>query len=74
MKMNKVVAAVKDAAKSVKLDQEGLDLLRVNLRKDPTRSRAILRLSSEIGIDLPGDQLENLIVLGVNAAFPGTRE
>lgn len=69
-----IVNLAKSAVSQVKIDQEGLDLLRVNLRKDSTKSRAILRLSSEIGIDLPGDQLEHLLVLGVNAVLPQTQE
>ena len=60
----------KSAVSNVKIDQEGLDLLRVNLRKDPKKSRVVVRLTSEIGIDLPGDQLENLLVLGINTLLP----
>lgn len=48
-------------------------MLRVNLRKDPSKSRVILRLSSEVGIDLPGDQIENLLALGVNTLFASTK-
>lgn len=69
-----LVNIAKSAIGNVKIDQEGLDLLRVNLRKDSERSRAVLRVTSEIGIDLPGDQLEHLLVLGVNAVLPQTQE
>lgn len=69
-----IVNIAKSAIGQVKIDQEGLDLLRVNLRKDSERSRAVLRVTSEIGIDLPGDQLEHLLVLGVNAVLPQTQE
>jgi hypothetical protein len=60
---------LKEQAKKVKFDNEGLDLLRVNLRKDPDplKSRAILRLSSEIGVDLPGDAAENFLVMVVGS-------
>lgn len=69
-----IINLAKSAIGQVKIDQEGLDLLRVNLRKDSERSRAVLRVTSEIGIDLPGDQLEHLLVLGVNAVLPQTQE
>lgn len=69
-----IVNIAKSAIGQVKIDQEGLDLLRVNLCKDSERSRAVLRVTSEIGIDLPGDQLEHLLVLGVNAVLPQTQE
>ena len=69
-----IVNIAKSAIGQVKIDQKGLDLLRVNLRKDNERSRAVLRVTSEIGIDLPGDQLEHLLVLGVNAVLPQTQE
>ena len=68
-----IVNLTKKAVSQVKIDQEGLDVLRVNLRKDPSKSRVILRLSSEVGIDLPGDQIENLLALGVNTLFASTK-
>jgi hypothetical protein len=74
--MPNVTSALMDKAKaalsSVKLDNDGLDLFRVNLRKDPNKSRALLRISTEIGIDLPGDMMEDTLVMIVSALTSGT--
>lgn len=68
-----IVDIVKAQLKNVKVDQDGLDLLKVNLRKDPNKSRLVVRVVSEIGVDLPGDAAESMIV-GVADAIQGGTE
>lgn len=65
--MSAITDKLKAAVGQVKIDNEGLDLVRINLRKDTKKSRAILRVTSELGIDLPGDAAENFLVLLVGA-------
>lgn len=55
---------LKTALKTVKIDQEGLNLITVNLRNDPDRSRLVLTATSEVGINLPGDTMEQMLVTG----------
>ena len=62
---------VKEEAAKVKMDNEGLDLIRVNVRKDDKKSRVVVRASSEFGIDLPGDQAENFVVMLFNMLTSG---
>lgn len=68
--MSAITDFIKKATTNVKIDNDGLDLLRVNLRKDATKSRAVLRITSEIGIDLPGDAAEDALILVANAFLP----
>ena len=57
-----------EKVKGVKLDQEGLDILNVNARKDSERSRVNVTVTTELGIDFPGDTIENVLSMGF-AAF-----
>lgn len=58
-----LIDTVKNKLKEVKIDQEGLTLLKLDLRADTERSRAILTATSEVGIDLPGDSEASLVSL-----------
>lgn len=63
--VDKAKAALKN---NVKIDQEGLTLAAATLkvRKDPDKSRLIFTgtLTSEVGLDLPGDTTEDMLAAG----------
>lgn len=52
---------IKKSLKDVKLDQEELHLLTVAVRHDAERSRLVLKATSEVGLNLPGDTMEAMV-------------
>ena len=63
-----LIDKAKEALKTCKIDQEGLNILTVNLRHDPERSRLVVTQTSEVGINLPGDTMEQMLANGFTMA------
>lgn len=64
-----LIDIAKKHIKDVKLDQENLDLLNLNVRKDQAKSRLVVTVTSELGVDFPGDTVENVIATIANTAL-----
>lgn len=64
--LDNIKKTVSEKFADVKIDNEGLDLITVKISKDPDpkRSRAIVTTTNQIGLDFPGDSIENALVMG----------
>lgn len=59
--MSAITQKLTEFTKNVKLDQENLDLFNLRISKDPDRSRLIVEMTSQLGVDFEGDTIENVL-------------
>lgn len=60
--MDNFIQAAKQHLKDVRIDNEDLTVFSLDIIKDPRRSRVVVKIESEIGIDFPGDLVEDALV------------